>query len=78
MKRLDLVGDAHTRGFDHGKLLAHDIIKFVDIGLNKYYMDMVLDLNFDTSSLPQALQDIFHVVKVKGALAAPAAFNAGM
>ena len=76
MKRLDLVGDSKARGFDHGYLLAKDIIQFVEVGLNKYYMDMVLNLSFDTSNLPKALQDIFSVIKVKGALAAPAVFNA--
>lgn len=69
--RLDLVGDAKTRGFDHGYLLANEIIKFVDVDLNKYYMDMVLNLNFDTSGFPQPLQDIFALLKVKGAKAAP-------
>ncbi len=39
-------------------------------------MDEVL--NIDTSSLPEALQKIFAVIKVKGALAAPAVFKAAM
>lgn len=77
MSRLDLVGDARTRGYDHGYLMAHDILKFVEVGLNKYYIDMVMGISFDTSNLPKALQDIFEVLKVKGALAAPAVFNEG-
>lgn len=75
MTRLDLVGDARTRGYDHGFLLASDIIRFIEVDLNKYYMDMVLNMHLiDTSSMPKALQDIFEVIKVKGALAAPGAF----
>jgi hypothetical protein len=75
MTRLDLVGDARTRGYDHGFLLAEDIVKFVEVDLNKYFMDMVLNLNMiDTTDMPKPLQDIFAAIKVKGALAAPGAF----
>lgn len=77
MLRLDLVGDARTRGYDHGFLLAKEIVNFVEVGLNQYYIDAVLNLDFDTSKFPDAVQKIFEVVKVKGALAAPGAFNKG-
>jgi hypothetical protein len=56
--------------------MAHEIIQFVEVGLNKYYMDMILDI--DISQFPDPLQKILHVIQVKGALAAPAAFNAAM
>ena len=78
MYRLDLVGDAHTKGYDHGYLLHREIIEFVDVKLNKYFMDMVLNLDFDTSQLPKPLQDIFEIIKIKGAIAAPQAFNKAM
>jgi len=78
MIRLDLVGDAKTRGYAHGFLLSTEILKFVNVDLNKYFADMVLNLNFDTSQYPKALQDIFQVLKVKGAAAAPKVFSEAM
>jgi len=78
MIRLDLVGDAKARGFAHGFLLSKEILKFVQVDLNKYFADMVLNMNFDTSGLPKALQDILEVVKIKGAAAAPKAFTEAM
>lgn len=78
MFRLDLVGDAYTRGYDQGFLMHKEILGFAEVGLNKYFMDMILNLSFDTSNLPKALQDIFHVIKVKGATMAPKVFNEAM
>lgn len=75
MTRLDLVGDAHTRGYDFGFLMAKEIVDFIERGLNEYYIDAVMGLSFDTSKFPEPLQKIFEVIKVKGALAAPDAFN---
>jgi hypothetical protein len=56
--------------------MAHEIVQFIEIGLNKYFMDMVL--NIDISQFPDPLQKILRVIQVKGAIAAPAAFNAAM
>jgi hypothetical protein len=56
--------------------MAHEIVQFINVGLNKYFMDMVLGI--DISQFPDPLQKILHVIQVKGALAAPAAFNAAM
>lgn len=75
MGRIDLVGDSKTRGYDYGKMLAHEITKFVDHDLNKFYIDMVMDINFDTSGLPEGLQKILNAVKVVGAHKAPEIFN---
>lgn len=74
--RLDLVGSTSERGFAYGALMAKEIVYFIDVGLTKYYMDMVLDI--DLSGLPEPLQKIFRVIQVKGAIAAPKAFNEAM
>lgn len=74
--RLDLVGNTQERGYAFGALMAHEIVTFVNVELSKYYMDMVLSI--DLSGLPEPLQKILHVIQVKGAAAAPAAFNAAM
>lgn len=76
MYRLDLVGNTYERGFAYGALMANEIVYFVDVGLTKYYMDMVLGI--DISKFPEPIQSILHVIQVKGAIAAPAAFNAAM
>lgn len=76
MYRLDLVGNTYDRGFAHGALLAKEIAYFTEVGLNKYYMDMVLDL--DISQFPEPLREILHIIQIRGALAAPAAFNAAL
>jgi hypothetical protein len=44
--------------------------------LNKYFMQMVLDI--DISSYPEPLQAILRIIQVKGATAAPAAFRKAM
>mmetsp|Transcript_42422 Transcript_42422/g.92310 ORF Transcript_42422/g.92310 Transcript_42422/m.92310 type:complete len:460 (+) Transcript_42422:25-1404(+) len=74
--RLDLVGTTKERGFAYGAMMAKEIVRFIDVALNKYYMDMVLDI--DLSGFPEPLQKILHVIQVKGALAAPEAFNKAM
>jgi len=76
MYRLDLVGNTYERGFAYGALMANEIVYFIDVGLTKYYMDMVLGI--DISKFPEPIQSILHVIQVKGAIAAPAAFNAAM
>jgi hypothetical protein len=76
--RMDLVGDVYARGFAHGALLAKEIVYFVDVGLNKYYMDMILGIDLNLDGLPEPLQKMFKVIKVKGAVMAPKVFNAAM
>lgn len=76
--RLDLVGDVKQRGFAHGALLAREIEYFVNVGLNKYYIDMVMGIDLNLDGLPEALQALFHALKVKGALKAPEVFNAAL
>ena len=56
--------------------MAHEINHFINVDLNKYFMDMVLGL--DISQFPQPIQAILHVIQIKGAIAAPAAFNKAM
>lgn len=57
MVRLDLNGDAKTRGFAHGALLAEEIKEFVGPKLSSFFREMVEEL--DVSSLPDFLQKIF-------------------
>lgn len=74
--RLDLVGTTSERGEAYGAMMAKQIIKFATVELDKYYMKMVADLlDLDWSQYPEPLQKILQVIQVKGALAAPAAFN---
>lgn len=73
--RLDLVGSVHDRGFAHGALMAKEIVQFVNVELNKYYIGMVMDIEVNTDGLPEALQKMFEVIKAKEALKAPAVFN---
>lgn len=74
--RVDLVGDNKQRGYAHGYLLAKEIVEFTGPKLDKYFSDMVLDL--DISVYPEPLQAILRVIQIKGAIAAPAAFKAAM
>jgi len=74
--RLDLVGNTYERGFAFGHLMAHEIIYFTQVAMSKYFMDMVLGL--DVSQFPEPLQEILHVIQIKGAIAAPQAFNDAM
>lgn len=76
--RLDLVGDVQERGFAHGALMAKEIVEFVDVKLNKYYMDMVLNIDLNLDGLPEPIQKLFEVIKVKGAILAPQVFNAAL
>ena len=62
-------------GYAHGVLLAEQILEFTKIKLPEYYANMVLDI--DVSGLPDGLQKIFEVIKIKGAKAAPEVFNNG-
>jgi hypothetical protein len=73
MTRLDLVGDAKTRGFAHGALLAEKIVEFVDVKLAKFYADEVL--NIDISAVPEPMHTVLRVLQIKGAIAAPELFN---
>lgn len=73
--RLDLVGSIHDRGFAQGALMAKEIVEFVNVKLNEYYISMVMDIELNLDGLPDALQKMFQVIKTKGALKAPAVFN---
>lgn len=69
--RVDLVGDeSYQRGYAHGYLLAGEIIEFSGPALDKFYMDLVLDL--DLSQFPEPIQKILKVLDVKVAKEAPA------
>jgi len=57
MVRLDLNGDAKTRGFAHGALLTAEIKDFTGPALNSFLREMVEEL--DVSSLPEFLQKVF-------------------
>jgi len=78
IQRLDLVGTDRERGYAHGYLMAKEILEFQGPKLDQYFRQMVLGVDVDTSSMPEPLQKILHVIKVKGALAAPAAFRAAL
>lgn len=72
--RLSLVGDSSKeRGYAHGFLMRNEIIEFSGPKLDKYFMDLVLDL--DISQFPEPVQSILRVIQVKGALAAPEAIR---
>lgn len=73
--RLDLVGDAYERGYAHGHLMSREIAQFM-WKMDEYYAKAILEL--DTSGLPEPLQKIFAVLKVKGAIAAPAVAKKAM
>mmetsp|Transcript_57634 Transcript_57634/g.125365 ORF Transcript_57634/g.125365 Transcript_57634/m.125365 type:complete len:462 (+) Transcript_57634:20-1405(+) len=73
--RLDLVGSIHDRGFAQGAMMAKEILEFVDVKLNQYYISMVMDINVNLDGLPEPLQKMFHALKVKGAAHAPEVFN---
>lgn len=76
MIRLDLVGDAATRGYASGALLAKEIVEFTGPKLDKYFADYIL--NIDISSYPEPLQSILRVLQIKGAIAAPGVFKEAM
>lgn len=73
ISRLDLVGDARSRGYAHGALLATEIVEFVGPKLTKYFADEIL--NIDISGYPEPLQKILQVLKIKGATVAPQVFR---
>lgn len=52
------------------------MIEFMGPKLDKFYMDMVL--NIDLSGFPEPLQSVLRVLQVKGALAAPELFKTAM
>jgi hypothetical protein len=56
--------------------MAREIVEFGGPQLDKYFMDMLLDI--DLSGVPEPLREILHVIQVKGAIAAPAAFRKAM
>ena len=74
--RLDLVGNQYQRGFDHGAMLAKEIVHFSEIALSKFFVDAVM--NLDLSKYPEELQQILKIVQIKGAIAAPEAVNKAM
>ncbi|GMI01704.1 hypothetical protein TrVE_jg7174 [Triparma verrucosa] len=76
ISRLDLVGSPRERGYAAGALLADDVIEFIDVKLNQYFSDELL--NLDISTLPEKLQDILEPIIEKGAEVAPEVFWAAM
>lgn len=76
--RLDLVGSIHDRGFAQGAMMAKEIVEFVDVKLNEYYINMVLDIELNLDGLPEPIQKMFQLIKTKGALKAPEVFNAAL
>ncbi|GMH67153.1 hypothetical protein TL16_g04606 [Triparma laevis f. inornata] len=76
ISRLDLVGSPHERGFASGALLANDIIEFIDVKLNSYFSNELL--NLDISSLPLKLQEVLEPIIEKGAEKAPEVFWTAM
>lgn len=72
--RLDIVEtDPYKRGYAQGFLLAREIAEFATVQLDRYFADMVLDI--DISQFPEPIQPLLEVIKIKGAMAAPAAFR---
>ena len=55
--RLDLVGDAATRGYDFGALMANEIREFINTALPNYFKSM-LPGKINTDKLPEALQKL--------------------
>lgn len=53
-----------------------EIIEFMGPKLDKYIIDMVMDI--DISKFPEPLQKIFNVIKIAGAAAAPGLFHKAM
>ena len=53
-----------------------EIVEFQGPQLDKYYMNMVMDI--DISGYPEPLQEILRVIQIRGAVAAPAAFRKAM
>jgi hypothetical protein len=76
MYRLDLVGSAYERGYAQGFLLSKEIIEFTGPKLNKFYRDMVLEI--DISSFPEPMQSVLKALKALGAVAAPTLFKTAM
>lgn len=75
MVRIDLAADCHyDRGYAHGYLLAKEIVEFSGPKLDAFYVQMVMDL-FDPTAFPEPIQEILKVIQIKGAKAAPEAFN---
>lgn len=76
--RLDLVGSVHDRGFSQGALMAKEIVEFVDVKLNEYYINMIMSIEVNMDGLPEPLQKMFKLLKTKAALKAPEVFNAAL
>lgn len=62
--RLDLIGNSHERGFAHGALLAHEIVRFYGPEMEKYYIKNYKD--FDVTRLPIAMQNIIKNLPFEG------------
>jgi hypothetical protein len=74
--RVDLVGeDSYDRGFAHGFLLAKEIAEFSGPALDKFYMDMILELQKDLYIFPEPLQKILTLLDIKLAKEAPGIFK---
>ena len=79
MIRLDLVGDAKSRGYCHGYLLAEEIVEFTGPQLDKFYASEVLNLKLlNLSAFPDPLQKILGGLRKGVASEAPKAFNEAM
>jgi hypothetical protein len=79
MIRLDLVGDAKSRGYCHGYLLAEEIVEFTGPQLDKFYASEVLNLKLlNLSAFPEPLQKILGGLRKGLAIEAPKAFNDAM
>ena len=58
MLRLDLSGDAKERGFAHGALLTHEIVRFIGPEMDKYIAQgVVSNLDF-ISKFPPKMQKV--------------------
>lgn len=46
MYRLDMVGATdYERGFAHGSLMSHEIIKFIEVALPQYYWEIIFSID---------------------------------
>jgi hypothetical protein len=52
MARIDLVGDAYTRGFAHGALLVNEITAFIGPELDQFFRDKILNIDLDKLKEP--------------------------
>lgn len=79
MIRLDLVGDAKSRGYCHGYLLAEEIVEFTGPKLDMFYASEALSLKLlNISAYPEPLQKILGGLRKGAAIEAPKIFNEAM